>query len=67
VQTLQRGKELYDKYTKGFSERYLKSTYGTSVPGIKQLKADSVRISSARCLTKGGETPSTESTSLTLV
>lgn len=53
VQMRQRSKQVYDRYLKGFSEEYVKSTYGSTIPGIQGLKADVTRVSRAKCMTGG--------------
>jgi VanZ family protein len=53
VENLQKAKTVYDRYTRGFSERYLKTTYKTTIPALKQTKADVSRVSSSSCMNKG--------------
>jgi hypothetical protein len=66
MQDLQKGKELYDQYTSGYSEAYIQSVYKRDIPELTKMKKDVSTIKGSRCMNQG-TAGSTGSPGLTLV
>lgn len=63
---LQKGKDLFDKFTSGYSELYINSVYKKNIPGLQQMNRDVSTIQRAPCMNQG-EAGDVESLGLTLV
>ena len=66
VQDLQKGKEIFDRYTKGYADLYVKNVYKRQIPGLQQISRDVASVKRARCMNKG-QAAETGDVGLTLV
>jgi len=66
VQELQKGKEIFDRYTKGYADLYVKNVYKKQIPGLQQINRDVANVKRARCMNKG-QTSAAGDLGLTLV
>lgn len=66
MQDLQKGKDLFDKYTNGYSEMYIESVYKREIPDLNRMKRDVATMRGSRCINQG-KAGGSSSVRLTLV
>ena len=66
VAAMQRGKEVFDRFTGGYAIQHIRKTTKKTLPNLQKLKADTQKVSRSNCVNKGQPT-SGQSLGLTLV
>jgi hypothetical protein len=49
----QKGKAQYEKYTKGYASRHVKSTVKEIIPALQRMKSDVQKVSQSKCVNAG--------------
>ena len=52
MQSLQRSKDLHDRFTTGYAAKHLKETYDKTIPKFQRMKKDVASIKQAPCINK---------------